>query len=293
MTTILAVPPSLDDVSIEQVLTPLAALAPDAKLLVDARHARWASPFALCSLLVLAQTRAVRPQFIAPEGDETASYWARTGFFKQAERFYEPVRPLPRSRAGDSHVLLPVTEIGAHGDVQEVVQRVQDRAATIMHDVLGFPASSAMGFSMVLSESCQNIVEHAGTSGWVAVQTYQWRKRLGRKVVVIAVCDAGLGFRRSYEQSHGRPASDRWDDGAALELAILKGASRFRDPGRGQGLPNIRKYMGRWGAKLSVRSGTARLAVVPAWDDEPPLTEHLAEFPGAQVQIVIPAQVPD
>ena len=94
-------------------------------------------------------------------------------------------------------------------------------------------------------------------------------------------------------QGRGDRRLRRWDDGAALELAILKGASRFRDPGRGQGLPNIRKYMGRWGAKLSVRSGTARLAVVPAWDDEPPLTEHLAEFPGAQVQIVIPAQVPD
>lgn len=293
MTTILAVPPSLDDASLEQVLTPLAALAPDAKLLVDARHTRWASPYALCSLLVLAQSRAVRPQLIAPEADETASYWARTGFFKQAERFFDPVRPLPRSRAGDSHVLLPVTEIGAHGDVQEVVSRISDRAAAIMTEDLRFPVSSAMGFAMVLSEACQNIVEHAGASGWVAVQTYQWRKRLGRKVVVIAVCDGGLGFRRSYEQSHGRPASDRWDDGAALELAILKGASRFRDPGRGQGLPNIRKYMGRWGAKLSVRSGTARLAVVPAWDDDPPLVEHLAEFPGAQVQIVIPAQVQD
>ncbi len=291
MTTILAVPPSLDDASIEQVLTPLAALAPDAKILVDARHVRWASPYGLCTLLTLAQSRPVPPQFLAPEADETASYWARTGFFKHVERLYEPVRPLPRSRAGDSHVLLEITEVGRHGDVQAVVQRVQDRAATIMHDTLGFPVSSAMGFAMVLSESCQNIVEHAGTSGWVAVQTYQWRKRLGRKVVTIAVCDAGVGFRRSYEQSHGRPASDRWDDGSALELAILKGASRFRDPGRGQGLPNIRKYMGRWGAKLSVRSGTARLSVVPEWDDDAPLVEHLADFPGAQVQIVIPAQV--
>ena len=46
---------------------------------------------------------------------------------------------------------------------------------------------------MTLSEICQNIVEHAGRGGWVAVQAYTYRKRLAnRRVVVIAVCDAGL-----------------------------------------------------------------------------------------------------
>ena len=43
----------------------------------------------------------------------------------------------------------------------------------------------------------------------------------------------------------------------------------------------------------SVRSGTARLAVVPAWDDDVPLAEHLPFFPGSQVQITIPAQEAD
>ena len=59
-----------------------------------------------------------------------------------------------------------------------------------------------MGFSMALSEACPNIVEHAGTSGWVAVQAYTFRRRLGRRVVVIAVSDAGIGFRRSLESAH-------------------------------------------------------------------------------------------
>ena len=63
-----------------------------------------------------------------------------------------------------------------------------------------------MGFAMTLSEVCQNIVEHAGHGGWVAVQSYKWTKRLGRRVVVIAVCDAGLGFRRSLESTPGHTA---------------------------------------------------------------------------------------
>ena len=45
MTTVITVPPSLDDASFEQIFEQLAPLPPDARLLVDARHARWASPY--------------------------------------------------------------------------------------------------------------------------------------------------------------------------------------------------------------------------------------------------------
>jgi hypothetical protein len=40
---------------------------------------------------------------------------------------------------------------------------------------------------------------------------------------------------------------------------------------------------------LSIRSGTARIAIVPAWDEDVPLADHLAYFPGAQLQVTIPA----
>jgi hypothetical protein len=150
---------------------------------------------------------------------------------------------------------------------------------------------ATMRFAMTLSEVCQNIVEHAQTTGWVAVQTYRYRQRLGRRVVVIAVCDAGIGFRRSLESAQGRKLSDRWDDAMALEDAVIRGVSRFRDPGRGQGLAGVRRYVGKWEGKLSVRSGTARIAIVPSWDEDVPLVEGLSAFPGAQVQITIPERV--
>ena len=146
-----------------------------------------------------------------------------------------------------------------------------------------------MGFGMALSEACQNIVEHAGTAGWVAVQAYSWR-RLGRRVVVIAVADAGVGFRHTLEATQANRYGERWGDGAALQAALLHSVSRFRDPGRGQGLAGIKNYLGRWQGKISIRSGTARIAIVPQWDDDAPLTEGLSPFPGAQVQLVIPAE---
>ena len=53
VTTVITVPPSLDDQTFEQVLEQLAPLPADAKLLVDARHTRWASPYGLTALLTL------------------------------------------------------------------------------------------------------------------------------------------------------------------------------------------------------------------------------------------------
>ena len=66
MTHVITVPPSLDDHSFEQVLEQVAPLPTDAKLLVDARHARWASPYGLTALLTLAQTRSERPTLAVP-----------------------------------------------------------------------------------------------------------------------------------------------------------------------------------------------------------------------------------
>ena len=292
MTSVITVPPSLDDHSFEQVVEQLAAVPADAKLVVDARHTRWASPYGLTALLALGQTRETRATFTAPDAEETASYWARTGFFRHADEIYELHGSVPKARGGESSVLLEITPVVKSEDVHEVVGRIQQKAQQILSKELNIDAKATVGFAMTLSEVCQNIVEHAGRGGWVGVQTYTWRKRLAnRRVVVIAVCDAGLGFRQSLESAPGRVRSDRWDDAAALEEAVIRGVSRFRDPGRGQGLAGVRRYVGRWDGKVSVRSGTAKIAIVPSWDDDVPLLEKLAPFPGAQVQVTIPERV--
>lgn len=293
MTTVLTVPPSLDDTTFEHLLEQLAPLPADERILIDARHARWASPYGLTALLTLAQSRAEPPGLAVPEADDTASYWARLGFFRHAQELFELHGTVPKARSGgESDVLLEITSVSKSEDVHEVVGRIQQKAQSMLVRELNIDAKATMGFAMTLSEACQNIVEHAGRGGWVAVQAYRWTKRLGRRVVVIAVCDAGVGFRQSLESSPGRRLGDRWDDAQALEEAVIRGVSRFRDPGRGQGLAGVRRYVGRWEGKLSVRSGTARIAIVPKWDDDVPLAEKLPNFPGAQMQITIPEQLP-
>jgi hypothetical protein len=107
---------------------------------------------------------------------------------------------------------------------------------------------------------------------------------------VIAVADAGVGFRHSLEPTQAKRFGERWGDAAALEAALIQGVSRFRDPGRGQGLAGIRRYLARWEGKVAIRSGTARIAIVPRWDDDVPLKDGLPAFPGSQVLLIIPEQ---
>ncbi|MCE2941624.1 MAG: ATP-binding protein [Gemmatimonadota bacterium] len=293
MTAIINVPPSLDDEKFELVLDQVARVPADERLLLDARHAKWSSPYGLTALLALAQSRAEKPAFTGPEDENTASYWSRAAFYRHAEEVFELHGFVPRPKpAGDSDVLLEITPVTRSDDVHAVVERIQDKAKQILTTSLHLDPKATMGFAMTLSEACQNIVEHAGQGGWVAVQKYLWRKRLGRNVVVIAVCDAGLGFRRSLESSQGRRIAERWDDATALQEAVVNGTSRFREAGRGQGLKGVRRYVQRWGGRLSIRSGTAR--ITQGEGDlvaEVPLEKHLAPFPGAQVQIVIPEHV--
>ena len=294
MTSVITVPPSLDDQTFEQVVDQLVGVPADAKLLIDARHTRWASPYGLTALLTLGQTRGERATFAVPDAEDTASYWARANFFKHAEEIYDLSGSVPRARGGESTVLLEITPVINSEDVHTVVGRIQQKSQQILTTELHIDARATVGFAMTLSEICQNIVEHAGKGGFVAVQTYAYKKRAPhRKAVVIAVCDAGCGFRQSLESLPGRVHDERWDDGRALEEAVIRGVSRFRDPGRGQGLAGVRKYIGRWDGKLSVRSGTARIAILPDWakDDDVALAEKLAPFPGAQIQVTIPERV--
>jgi anti-sigma regulatory factor (Ser/Thr protein kinase) len=293
VSALIEVPQRFDDWSFEQFAQAFAKSDGAAKVIVDAHACEWISPLGLVGLLAagqaLGERTGVRPLLTVPADRDVAHFFARTGFFREARELYEIHGVVPRVKAGESKALLEVTPVRVAEDVHAVVHHIQEHAAEILTEQLGLDPKATMGFGMALSEGCQNIVEHAGTGGWVSVQAYSWR-RLGKRVVVIAVADAGVGFRHTLEPTQSPRFGERWGDGAALEAALLHSVSRFRDPGRGQGLAGIRRYVGRWQGKISIRSGTARIAIVPPWDQDVPLTENLAPFPGAQVQLVIPAE---
>lgn len=295
---VIPLPRYLDDRSFEPVIAALQPWPPEGPLLIDARSVEWASPYGFTGLLTLGQALEALghepPQFTLPDAEKVRSYWARVGFLQHAERLFQLRGKVSRRPvADDSDVLLPVTAVTESADVHRVVAEAQEKASQILTTQLHLDPASAIRFSMSLSEACQNVVEHAGAGGWVAIHTFRKLPgRLARAVVVLAVSDAGIGFRTSLEPSQAAKFGERWSDGTALEAALFHSVSRFREQGRGQGLAAIRRYLDKWHGKISIRSGSARIGSVPAWDSDPPRQDDLPFFPGAQVQIVIPQQEP-
>lgn len=293
---VVVVPSSLEERTFDELLREIGEMAAEADgspVLFDARRVRWVDPYGMLVLLAAGTAlraggeRAVRIQL--PEDAEVRSYLARMRFLEHAGEVFGLDAAPSRRAAGTSEVLLEVTPIASHGDVHGVVDRVQDRAGTILSSALGYPSSAVVQFSVLLSEVCQNVVEHAEAPGWVAAQSYHWARRLGRTVLVLAVADLGIGFRGSLAEEHAGRFGERWSDATALEAAFIHGLTRFPDSGRGQGIQQIRKQVRRWGGRIAIRSGTARIADVPDWDDTPPLEDGLPRFPGAQIGIVLPA----
>jgi hypothetical protein len=121
----------------------------------------------------------------------------------------------------------------------------------------------------------------------VAIQKYFYGRRLGKNLVKIAVMDLGVGFRTSLAPKYAAQSTP-WSDLLALRLAMLEGASRYDDPGRGQGLSAVRRFVERWHGKLMIRSGSARVGVSPAWERSATRQTKLTPFPGTQVSIVLP-----
>jgi len=299
---VITLPSSLDERTFETVVRGLEG-PPEQRRLFDASGVTFADPYGMLGLLAVGEAAGrsgETPVLRLPESPEVGSYLTRMRFHEHAAPLFEVLgNSRPPQATGSEDVLLEITPVRSHADVHEVVEHVNARGMSILKTQLHIPMNEAYRFSVVLSEVCQNIIEHAESGGWVAAQTYNWRKRLGRKVVVIAVVDLGIGFRASLASTHGarhreQAAGDdrhHYDDVAALEAAFLRGQTRFHDPGRGQGLQQIRKLVSRWGGRVSIRSGSARIADVPEWDDAVPLERNLTRLPGAQIGIVLPARV--
>ncbi len=295
MSRVIDVPEVLDHRGFEELVAALpdASEAAGGRILFNAKHVRWVSPYGLIGLLAVGQVARERTglsaRIEAPEIREVRTYLDRMDFWQSAHEVFDLEPGTTRSH-GASDALLEITPIRSHHDVHAVVERVRERSAAILENRLHYPKPSVIQFSVMLSEVCQNIIEHAETDGWVCAQTYNYRERLGREVLVLAVMDLGIGFEGSLASEHARRFGESWSAATALEAALLFGESRFRDPGRGQGLQAIRRQVEKWDGMLAIRSGDAQIALVPEWDDYPPMQRTLPSFPGAQILIVMPAR---
>jgi hypothetical protein len=291
----IVLPRVLDFQTYDEMFAEVASDSTEAVVL-DGMNLKWIDPNGMVNLLavgsVVRDKTGHTPRLILPKGEEVTSYMERMGFFRAAKEIFSTGDLVKQKEEGEtSDVLLEVTQITQNSDIHKVVDKVQNRAGAILTNTLDYAPNAVVQFSVVLSEVCQNIIEHAESAGWVAAQTYNWSHRLGRLVVVISVTDLGVGFRGSLSSEHSNRFGKNWDDTRALEAVFVHGLTRFPDMGRGQGIQQIRKQVRKWNGMISVRSGTSRIIDAPHWFESASLQEGLPSFPGTQINIVVPKRI--
>jgi anti-sigma regulatory factor (Ser/Thr protein kinase) len=257
---------------------------------IDLSGVSFIDPYGMLGLLEIGELcvlEDVRKTIILPRSEEVCLYLDRMDFFTHARHaFYLehlPERQLTKYlRNAESDVLLEITPIGKSNDIHFIVGKVRDRAQAILAAHLRYDERAINGFIVALSEVCQNIIEHSENKGFVGIQKYRFPK-LNRNIVKIAVMDIGIGFRKSLSGRFKLKS-----DLDAMEKALLQGASRYEDEGRGHGLASVRRFVNHWQGKLSIRSGSARLSIIPAWARGREQERGLTFFPGSQINILLP-----
>ncbi len=257
---------------------------------IDLGGVSFIDPYGMLGLLEigeLCQLEDVKKTVILPRSGEVLKYLDRMDFFSHARRYFSLEHPAEDSagryqRSADSDVLLEITPIEKSNDIHFIVGKVRDRAQAILATHLHYDERTINGFIVALSEVCQNIIEHSENKGFVGIQKYRYQS-LNKNIVKIAVMDVGIGFRKSLS---GR--FQLRSDLDAIDKALLHGASRYEDEGRGHGLAAVRRFVTQWQGKLSIRSGNARLSIIPKWARGREQERNLTLFPGAQINIMLP-----
>ncbi len=258
--------------------------------IIDLQDITFIDPYGMVGILEIGEllkSGNIQKTLYLPESEEVLKYLERMDFFKFADNYFklEPSKPEISEkyrRSSYSDVLLEITPIEKSDDIHFIVGKVKERANAILKKHLHYDERAINGFIVALSEVCQNIVEHSEKKGFVGIQKYHFQN-LNKNVVKIAVMDIGVGFKKSLSERFSLK-----NDFEAIEKALLHGASRYADEGRGHGLAAVRRFVNQWNGKISIRSGTARLSIIPEWSWGKEKETKLSYFPGSQINIMLP-----
>ncbi|MBI3584773.1 MAG: sensor histidine kinase [Nitrospinae bacterium] len=257
---------------------------------IDLQEIIFIDPYGMVGILKMGelfQSEGIHKTIQLPKSEEVLKYLERMDFFKFAGNYFnlEPSKPQISGkylRSSFSDVMLEITPIEKSNDIHFIVGKVKDRANAILKRHLNYDERAINGFIVALSEVCQNIIEHSETKGFVGIQKYHWQN-MNKNVVKIAVMDLGIGFKKSLSKRFSLK-----DDIDAIEKALLHGASRYADSGRGHGLAAVRRFVKQWDGKISIRSGTAKLSIIPKWSWGKSQEINLTHLPGSQINIMLP-----
>ncbi len=298
MDLVLAPPPTVDEKGFELFLGRFGrrAWTESDRIGIDLGDVTFIDPYGMVGMLEFGYyLRSLGKKVIlrVPRTEEVSKYLERMDFFRFHSGLFildSPYLDLTEKyhRSISSDVLLEITRIEKSDDIHFIVDRVRDRAGSILEAHLHYDERAIHHFIVALSEVCQNILEHSQNIGYVGIQKYFYAKSLAKNVVKIAVMDLGIGIKNSLSPRFSSVCGEEWSDLLAIEKALLHGASRYEDIGRGHGLTEVRKFVARWNGKISIRSGTAKFSLLPSWEKGSRVHSGVTFFPGTQISLVLP-----
>jgi signal transduction histidine kinase len=210
-------------------------------------------------------------------------------YLSESYIMYPPYRPLA-ARAGQiqsSDPLLEISRLTQTNDLHKIMENIRERTAALLEAHLHYKEEAIRTFLAALTGIFQNILDHSQNTGLTGMQAYFDEKPPSKRMVKIAVMDLGIGFKGSFASRRDMRCSEQRTDITALEEALFQGGSRYRRAGRGHGLATVKAFVQQWGAKLSIRSGTARLSLLPNQEHGYERETGLSEFPGVQISLVL------
>ncbi|MCB0001505.1 MAG: hypothetical protein KDH86_03065 [Anaerolineae bacterium] len=241
---------------------------------IDLRSASFVDPYGMAMLVMVGRQlhrRDGRLICVLPGSDRPVQTIVQTGLL-DALRPVAELRNLPKELSSRYPSALPATAIRSRNDVQTVVGHL----VQMTRDRLGYNTGDVLDTAKVVSELCNNVVDHSGAEGIVLAQLGS--DRYGARYVALAVADDGIGIRGSLTRRY--PEAGQWQHGVAIERAL--GGLSSRETGGGAGLRSVTAVVRRYQGRLTVRSGTDRVYVSA---DRTPKVHTGALFPGTLVGI--------
>jgi len=259
-------PTKLDPDSTEALLTEAAVAGAGCPLCLDMSATDFVDPYGLVALIALMRlaSAGAGASLIPPANPDRTNYLAATRFFDVLPESVVVNGQLPDTgfkRQTQARVM-PMCRLRVAADVLAASDHIQ----AIVHGTLDPPESLVRNVGRAMTELCSNVVEHAEDpdGGFAVAQAYD-RRYDGKRFVVIAVGDCGLGIKATLERGYAEPfASDRH---AIVEA--LKARTTGRAGAGGIGLPRVLAIAEEHGGRLDIRSGAGLVSVRKARASRP------------------------
>jgi hypothetical protein len=251
-TYFVSVPPRSSGAELHAAIAALADHQPEVRLMASSMS--FATPGEICGLRALVDHAAARADtviFDCPASADVHGYLARMNFYAGLRENVVLSRAAPPLRRRDRRTkLIELVRIRTADDVMRLMHRVHEVADA--HLGTGLAAKAC---AIALGEVTANVLDHAGTpdGALVAAQRY---KSTGLE---LAIVDLGVGIPTTLARN---PAHRGLPDIDALERSLRDGVSGIEEPGRGAGLADLVKAVGRAGtASFRLGSGRGQLSV--------------------------------